>query len=126
MATSKIKNYQVLSSLSLSDVGIYLRDSPFESDVGNINLHTTKGTHWVVYIDENSFHSYGCSLPQKLSKFNIKRNGPCLYSEYKTRSLTSKRDFYCASYCLYINYLTEVIGTDFKSGVLNLCFQKIQ
>ena len=35
-------------------------------------------------------------------KFMIKRNGRCLYSEYKIQGLTSKRDSYCASDCLYI------------------------
>ena len=44
-ATSKIKIYQVLLSLSLSDVVIYLRNGPFSSDVGIVNLHPTKGTH---------------------------------------------------------------------------------
>ena len=44
-ATSIVKNYQVLTSLSLSDVGIYLRDGPFESDIGIVNLHPSKGTH---------------------------------------------------------------------------------
>ena len=46
-ATSFTKIQQVLSSLSLKDVGIYLRDGPFESDIGIVNLHPSKGTHWV-------------------------------------------------------------------------------
>ena len=46
-ATSNIKIQQVLSSLYLNDVGIYLRDGPFESDIGFVNLHPSKGTHWV-------------------------------------------------------------------------------
>ena len=33
-----MKIYQVFSSLGLSDVGIYLRDGPFESDIGIVNL----------------------------------------------------------------------------------------
>ena len=37
-ATSNIKIQQVLSSLSLNDVGIYLRDGPFESDIGVVNI----------------------------------------------------------------------------------------
>ena len=44
-ATSNIKIQQVLSSLSLNDVGIYLRDGPFSSDIGIVNLHPSKGTH---------------------------------------------------------------------------------
>ena len=38
-ATSNKKMQQVLSSLSLNDVGIYLRDGPFESNIGIVNLH---------------------------------------------------------------------------------------
>ena len=102
-ATSNIKIQQVLSSLSLNDLGIYLRDGPFESDIGIVNLHPSKGTHWVCYINENYFDSYGCSPPKKLSKFIIKRNGHCLYSEYQIQ----KNDSFCASYCLYIIYLTK-------------------
>ena len=118
-ATSNIKIQQVLSSLSLNDVGIYSRDGPFSSDFGIVNLHPSKGTHWVCYINENYFDSYGCVPPKKLSKFIIKRNGYCLYSEYQIQ----KNDSFCASYCLYIIYLTKIVGVDFKSAVLNLYYQ---
>ena len=120
-ATSNIKIQHVLSSLKLNDIGIYSRDGPFESDIGIVNLHPTKGTHWVCYINENYFDSYGVVCPKKLSKFIIKRNGYCLYSEYQIQ----KNDNFCASYCLYIIYLTKVIGMDFKSAVLNLYYQII-
>ena len=95
-ATSNIKIQNILSSLALNDVGIYLRDGLFESDIGIVNLHPSKGTHWVSYLNENYFDSYGCVPPKKLSKFIIKRNGYCLYSEYQIQ----KNDSYCASYCL--------------------------
>ena len=111
-----IKIQQVLSSLSLKVVGIYLRDGPFSKDVGIVNLHPSKGTHWVLYIKENYFDSYGCTPPQKLSNFNKKRNGYCLYSEYKIQGLTNKRDSYCAIYCLYILYITKVVVIAFKSA----------
>ena len=101
-ATSNIKIYQVLSSLKLNDVGICLRDRSFSSDIGIVNLHPSKWTHWVLYINENYIDSYACAPPKKLSKFIIKRNGFCLCSEYKIQGLTNKRDSYCASYCLYI------------------------
>ena len=119
-ATSNIKIQQVLSSLSLNVVGIYLRDGPFKSDIGIVNLHPSKGTHWVCYINESYFDSYGCVCPKKLSKFIIERNGFCLYSEYQIQ----KNDSYCASYCLYIIYLTKILGFDFKSSVLNLYYQR--
>ena len=114
-ATSNIKIQQVLSSLSLNDVGIYLRDGPFLGDIGVVNLHPSKGTHWVCYINENYFDNYGCVCPKKLSKFIMKRNGFCLYSEYQIQ----KNDSFCASYCLYITYVTKMLGIDFKSAVLN-------
>ena len=88
-------------------------------------MHKSEETQWVCYINEIYFDSYGCSPPQKLSKFMLKRKGQCLYSEYKTQGLTKKRDYYCAIYCLYILYLTKVIGIDLKSAVLNLYCQMI-
>ena len=120
-ATSNIKIQKVLTSIGLDNVGIYLRDGSFSSNFRIVNLHLSKGTHWVVYMNENYFDSYGCSPPKKLSKFIIKRNGCCLYSEYQIQ----KNDSFCASYCLYILYLTKVIGIDFKSSVLNLYYQMI-
>ena len=74
-ATSRIKTYQILSSLSLKDIGFDLRDGSFSSDIGIVNLHPSKGTHWVCYTNESYFDSYGSAPPNKFSKFIIKRNG---------------------------------------------------
>ena len=121
-ATSNIKIYEVLKNIRLNTkVGIYLRDEPFSTDIGIVNLHPSKGTHWVCYKNENYFDSYGVSAPKKLSMFIIKRKGYCLYSEYQIQ----KNDSLCSSYCLYIIYLTKVIGIDFKSAVLKLYYQMI-
>ena len=121
-ATSNIKIYEVLKNIGLdTKVGFFLRDGAFSSDIGIVNLHPSKGTHWVCYINENYFDSYGVVCPKKLSKFIIKRNGFCLYSEYQIQ----KNDSFCASYCLYIIYLTKVLGIDFKSAVLNLYYQRL-
>ena len=38
-ATSTIKRQQILLSLSLKDVGIYLGDGLFEIDIGIVKLH---------------------------------------------------------------------------------------
>ena len=119
--TSNIKFQQVLSSIFLNDVRIYLRDGPFKSDFGVVSSHPSKGSHWICYINENYFDSCGVVCPKKLSKFLIKRNGYCLYSEYQIQ----KDDSYCAIYCLFILYLTKVLGIDFKSAVLNLYYQMI-
>ena len=120
-ATSNIKIQKVLTSIGLDNINIYLRDGPFSSDIGIVNLHPSKGTHWVCYINENYFDSYGCSPPKTLSKYIIKRNRYCLSSEYQIQ----KNDNFCASYCLYIIYLTKVLVIDFKSAVLNLYYQMI-
>ena len=79
-STSNIKSQQVLDSIVLNNVNIYLRDGPFSSDIGIVYLHPSKGTHWICYINENYFDSYGCVPPEKQSNFIIKRNGYCLYS----------------------------------------------
>ena len=119
-ATSNIKIKRVLDSIGLNNVGIYLRDGPFKSDIGIVNLHPSKGSHLVAYLKENYLNSYGCAPPKKLSKFIIKRIGYCLYSEYQIQ----KNDSLCASYCLYIIYLTKIVGIDFESSVLNLYYQR--
>ena len=119
-ATSNIKIQKVLNSIGLNNVGIYLRDGTFESDIGIVNLHPSKGTQWICYINENYFDSYCIVCPKKLSKIIIKRKGYCLYSEYQIQ----KNDSFCASYCLYIIYLTKVLDIDFKSAVLKLYYQR--
>ena len=85
--TSNIKFQKVLTSIGLDNVNIYLRDGPFLSDIQIVNLHPSKGSHWVCYINENYFDSYGCSSPKKLSKFIIQQNGFCLYSEYQIQKM---------------------------------------
>ena len=92
-ATSNIQIQKVLTSIGLDNVNIYLRDGPFSSGIGIVNLHPSKGTHWVCYINENYYDSYGRVPPKTLSKFFIKRNGYCLYSEYQIQ----KNDSFCAS-----------------------------
>ena len=103
-ATSNMKIQQVLGSIGLDNLGLSLIDGPFSRDIAIVNLHPSKGTHCVVYINENFFDSYGCTPPQKVSKFIIKENGYCLYSEYKIQGLTSKRDSHCASF-VYIYFI---------------------
>ena len=73
--TSNLKIQQVLGSIGLDKVGIFLQDGPFKTDVGIINLHQSKGTLWVLYINANYFDSYGCVPPKKFSNFIKKRYG---------------------------------------------------
>ena len=119
-ATSNIKIQEIPDSVGIDNVGIYLSDGPFSSDIEIVTLHPVKGTPWVCYVYEIYFDSNGCVPPRKLSKFIIKQNGYCLYSEYRIQKIFS----HCASFCLFILYLTKVIGVDFKSAVLNLYYQR--
>ena len=97
--TSNIKLYEVLKKMALdSEVGIYWRDGDFSTNYGVVNLRPSRGSHWVLYIKDCYVDSYGCPPPKKLSKFIIKRNGHCLYSEYQIQ----KNDSYCASFFIYI------------------------
>ena len=63
-ATSNIKIQKVLTSIGLDNVGICLRDGPFESDIGIVNLHPFRGTHWILYFHECYFDSY-CCVPRR-------------------------------------------------------------
>ena len=119
-ATSNIKIQQVLNSIGLNNVGIYSRDGAFLSDIGIVNLHPSKRTHWVCYIKHCYFDSYGCPPPKKLLIYLKNKHKKCIYSEYQIQ----KNDSFCASYSLYKIYLVKVIGGDFKSAVLNLYYQR--
>ena len=47
-ATSNIKIYEVLKKIGQdSKVEICLRDGSLWTDIGIVNLHPSKGTHWV-------------------------------------------------------------------------------
>ena len=70
-----------------------MRDDPFSSDIGVVNFYPCDETHWVCYINENYFASYGRICAKKVSIFIIKRNGHCLYSEYKNKVKQLKKFF---------------------------------
>jgi hypothetical protein len=112
-ATSNVKIKEILARLKLNSTGIYMRDDKFTTKSGIVNLHPTKGTHWVLFTGNFYFDSYGCPPPVNI----INQIGEGLYSEYQIQ----KDDSYCAAYCLYILYLTQLIG--FKNAVLNLYYQ---
>ena len=112
----KWKNLSNPMYLFLSNVGIYLRDGPFPSDIVIVNLHPSKRTHWVCYINKTFYNSYGCVCPKKLSKYIIKRNVYCLYSEYQ---IQKKLIFLCKLFFIY-NLFAKAIGIDFKSALRNL------
>ena len=111
-ATCNVKIKEILNELKIP-CGKYMRDDKFKTDSGIVNLHPTKGTHRVMFINEYYFDSYGCPLPINILNYlNIGQ-----YSEYQIQ----KNDSYCALYCLYVLYLTQIIG--FKNAILNLYYQ---
>ena len=119
-ATSNVKIKEILNELDVrvasrvaSPCEIYMRDDKFTTTSGIVNLHPTKGTHWVMFINEFYFDSYGCPPPLNILSFI--ESG--FYSEYQIQ----KNDSYCAAYCLYVLYLTQIIG--FKNAVLILYYQ---
>ena len=71
-ATSNVKRKEILDTLSafgilkLNSTGIYMRDDKFTTDSGIVNLHPTKGTHWVMFVNEFYFDSYGCPPPTNI------------------------------------------------------------
>ena len=111
-ATSNVEIEEILKLMNTS-CGIYMRDDKFITTSGIVTLHPTKGIHWVMFTNQNYFDSYGCPPPLNITK-QI-NNG--IYSEYQIQ----KDDSYCAAYCLYVLYLTQIIG--FKNAVLNLYYQ---
>ena len=113
-ATSNVEIKEILKLMNTS-CGIFMRDDKFITTRGIVNLHPTKGTHWVMFVNEFYFDSYGCPPPLNITK-QI-NNG--IYSEYQIQ----KDDSYCAAYCLYVLYLTNIIG--FKNAVLNLYYQNL-
>ena len=113
-ATSNVEIKEILKLMNTS-CGIYMRDDKFNTTSGIVNLHPTKGTHWVMFTNQNYFDSYGCPPPPSITK-QID-NG--IFSEYQIQ----KDDSYCAAYCLYVLYLTNIIG--FKNAVLNLYYQSL-
>ena len=64
-ATSNIKIQQILNELHLP-TKVYMRDDTFSTDSGIVNLHPTKGTHWVIFSDKFYFDSYGCPPPTNI------------------------------------------------------------
>ena len=93
----------VFAEQNHNEVRIFMRDSNLSGDIGIVNLHPTKGTHWVLFINNYYFDSYGCPSPKNILKYIKFKYDKCIYSEYRTQ----KQDSLCASYCLYIIFLAD-------------------
>ena len=62
-ATSNVKIKEIQKLMNITECGIYMRDDKFTTPSGIVNLHPTKGTHWVMFVNEFYFDSYGCPPP---------------------------------------------------------------
>ena len=93
-----------------------MRDDKFTTMAGIANLHASERLHWVMFVNEYYFDSYGFPPPLILTKHSYKG----MYSEYQI----NKNNSYNAAYCLSILYLylTHLIG--FKNAVFNLYYRK--
>ena len=116
-ATSNIQIQNILNKLGVV-CGIYMRDDKFTTPIGIVNLHPTKGTHWVLYINQFYFDPYGIIPPLSIQKYIKRHHKNLIYSEYKIQN----NDSLCAAYCLYILYLTQIVGLSFQKAVLNLVY----
>ena len=61
---------------------------------------------------EFCFDSYGCPPPTSILNHIEKGN----YSEYQIQ----KNDSYCAAYCLYVLYLTQIIGSQMQYQIYTM------
>ena len=55
-----------------------MRDDKISTKSDIVNVYPTKGTHWVMFVNEFCFDSYGCPPPLNIMSFI--NNG--FYSEY--------------------------------------------
>ena len=116
------------------EVGVGLRGGSLTTKVGTVKLHPSEGTHWIAYMDQNFFDSYGAPTPENFLTFCIGRNSYCLFSKYKIPSHSyalkglrstqrsqrnPKTDFFRAAYCFLIVYLAKVLEIDFITTVPN-------
>ena len=58
-----------------------MRDSKVSTKDGIVNLHPTKETHWICYIDEYYLNSNGCQPPKHLFDFLIQKYAGCVFSK---------------------------------------------
>ena len=72
-ATSNVKIKEILKLMNITECGIYMRDDKFTTTSGIVNLHPTKGTHWVMFVNESHFDSYGCPPPTNILNLIKKR-----------------------------------------------------
>ena len=87
-ATSITIIYKVFEKIALvSKVGNYFRDGNFATKFGILNLHPSKGTHWVCYSKVCYFDSYGCSPPKTFSITKKDKQGNFVCAECQIQKM---------------------------------------
>ena len=56
-----------------------MRYNKFSTTDGIVTFQPIKGRHWVRYIDQDVFDSYGCPPPKYYQIFSPKRYGKCVF-----------------------------------------------
>ena len=85
-----------------------MRDDKFSTKSGINDLDPSVGTHYVMFINQYYFDSYGCPPPLNIANRKIKR----IYSDNQIQ----KNDSYCAAFCSNVLNLTKIMS--FKNSVL--------
>ena len=74
---------------------MYIEDYKFTTTAGIVNLHPTKGTHWVMFSNQIYFDSCGFASPVNIEKILITNQiNSGIYSEFKIQKI----DSFCAVY----------------------------
>ncbi len=116
-ATSNKKISEVINKLGIKNFNIYMRDDKLTTKQGIINIHPTRGTHWVCYYNKNYFDSFGVKPPKSIDK----QLGTYIYSTFR---IQKRNESQCASYCLYVLYLINIEKLPFDEAVIKLWFSK--
>ena len=113
-ALSNVKK-EILDKLTIlvaSPTGIYMRDDKFTTTSGIVNLHPTKGTHWVMFVNEFFFIHMDVHL-QLIYLITLKK--------VSIQNIKFRKMIVIVQRIVYMFYITQFIG--FKNAVLNLYFQ---
>ena len=68
-ATSKVKMKEILNEINIP-CGMYMWDDKFTTPSGIVNLQPTKGTHWVMFVNEFYFWFLWLSTTTKHNEFH--------------------------------------------------------
>ena len=89
-----------------------MRVDKFTTTSGIVNLHPTKGTHWVIFVNEFSFDYMAVHL-QLIYLITLKK--------VSIQNIKFRKMIVIVQRIVYVLSLTQIVG--FKNAVLNLYHQ---